>query len=105
MRSAVQSMQDPGPQTMETDVQKADAMHMPDFDGVDNDLNPAKGKGQGKGQGGLGNGMFNYEQIHLPQRIVAELSMAKLTRAVYSERQLQEVMVDFWYIHFNVFAA
>jgi uncharacterized protein (DUF1800 family) len=105
MRSAVQSMQDPGPQTMETDVQKADAMHMPDFDGVDNDLNPAKGKGQGKGQGGLGNGMFNYEQIHLPQRIVAELSMAKLTRAVYSERQLQEVMVDFWYNHFNVFAA
>ena len=40
-----------------------------------------------------------------PQRVVAELSLAKLTRAVYSERQLQEVMVDFWFNHFNVFAA
>ena len=49
--------------------------------------------------------MINYEQIRLPQRIVAELSMAKMTRAVYSERQLQEMMVDFWYNHFNVFAA
>jgi uncharacterized protein (DUF1800 family) len=108
MRSAVQSTQDAAPETMQTDVQKADAMHMPDFESVDNDLNanPGKQKGQGKGQGGgIGNGMFNYEQIHLPQRIVAELSMAKMTRAVYSERQLQEVMADFWYNHFNVYAA
>jgi uncharacterized protein (DUF1800 family) len=106
MRSAVQSAQDSA-QMAETDVQKADAMHMPDFDSVDNDLSaaPAKQKGQGKGQGGVGNAMFNYQQVHLPQRIVAELSMAKMTRAVYSERQLQEVMVDFWYNHFNVFAA
>jgi uncharacterized protein (DUF1800 family) len=108
MRSAVQSTQDSAPETMQTDVQKADAMHMPDFESVDNDLNanPGKQKGQAKGQaGGIGNGMFNYEQIHLPQRIVAELSMAKMTRAVYSERQLQEVMADFWYNHFNVYAA
>src|SRR6202162_1886856 len=91
----------------QSDMQMADAMHMPNFDMVDNDLNanPAKGKGQGKGQGGFGNRMINYEQIRLPQRIVAELSMAKMTRAVYSERQLQEMMVDFWYNHFNVFAA
>jgi uncharacterized protein (DUF1800 family) len=40
-----------------------------------------------------------------PQRIVAELSMAKITRAIYSERQLQQVMDDFWFNHFNVFAA
>ena len=91
----------------QSDMQMADAMHMPNFDAVDNDLNanPAKEKGQGKGQGGFGNRMINYEQIRLPQRIVAELSMAKMTRAVYSERQLQEMMVDFWYNHFNVFAA
>ncbi|MGA7791471.1 MAG: DUF1800 domain-containing protein [Candidatus Acidiferrales bacterium] len=91
----------------QSDIQMADAMHMPNFDTVDNDLNanPAKGKGQGKGQGGFGNRMINYEQVRLPQRIVAELSMAKMTRAVYSERQLQEMMVDFWYNHFNVFAA
>ncbi|MGE0128409.1 MAG: DUF1800 domain-containing protein [Blastocatellales bacterium] len=32
-----------------------------------------------------------------------ELQQAKLLRAVFSERQLQEVMVDFWFNHFNVF--
>jgi len=40
-----------------------------------------------------------------PQRVVEELSMAKVTRAVYSERQLQQVMDDFWFNHFNVFAG
>ena len=28
---------------------------------------------------------------------------AKLLRAIYSERQLDEVMTDFWFNHFNVF--
>src|SRR6266850_842939 len=32
-----------------------------------------------------------------PQRVVAELGMAKVTRAIYSERQLQQVMDDFWF--------
>jgi uncharacterized protein (DUF1800 family) len=40
-----------------------------------------------------------------PQRIVEELAMAKVTRAVYSERQLQQIMDDFWFNHFNVFAG
>jgi uncharacterized protein (DUF1800 family) len=39
-----------------------------------------------------------------PDRIIAELSMAKLDRAVYSNRQLEAVMEDFWFNHFNVFA-
>ena len=39
------------------------------------------------------------------QRIRFELSEAKIMRAVYSERQLQEVMSDFWMNHFNVFLA
>ena len=33
----------------------------------------------------------------------AELQQAKVLRAVYSERQLEEVMTDFWFNHFNVF--
>jgi uncharacterized protein (DUF1800 family) len=37
-----------------------------------------------------------------PFRIPAELQAAKLTRAVMSERQLEEVMTDFWFNHFNV---
>ncbi len=43
-----------------------------------------------------------YMQMHSPQRITLELQQAKLLRAVYSERQLQEQMVDFWMNHFNV---
>ena len=31
--------------------------------------------------------------------------MAKVTRAIYSDRQLQQVMDDFWFNHFNVYAA
>ena len=37
------------------------------------------------------------------QAVVAELVEAKLQRAVYSPRQLEEVLVDFWLNHFNVF--
>jgi uncharacterized protein (DUF1800 family) len=43
--------------------------------------------------------------LQLPQRISAELQASRILRAVYSERQLQEVMVDFWSNHFNVFAG
>ena len=39
-----------------------------------------------------------------PQAMVAQdLVEAKLYRAVYSNRQLQEVLADFWFNHFNVF--
>lgn len=40
----------------------------------------------------------------LPRRIGMELASAKLIRAVESRRQLQEVLVDFWFNHFNVSA-
>ncbi len=39
-----------------------------------------------------------------PQEIIDQLSEAKLVRAVYGKRQLQEVMTDFWFNHFNVYA-
>jgi uncharacterized protein (DUF1800 family) len=32
-----------------------------------------------------------------------ELQSAKLLRAVYSDRQLEEVLTDFWFNHFNVY--
>jgi uncharacterized protein (DUF1800 family) len=39
-----------------------------------------------------------------PQQLVAfDLSEGKLYRAILSNRQLEEQMVDFWYNHFNVF--
>jgi len=36
---------------------------------------------------------------------VQALSQEKVIRAVYSERQLEEQLVDFWFKHFNVFAG
>jgi uncharacterized protein (DUF1800 family) len=41
----------------------------------------------------------------LVQRAVPELQAAMLTRAVASERQLYEVMVNFWENHFSVFSG
>jgi len=38
-----------------------------------------------------------------PMVITTELQQAKVLRAAYSERQLDEVMTDFWFNHFNVF--
>jgi len=40
-----------------------------------------------------------------PRQAIEDLQQAKLLRAVYSERQLDEVLVDFWMNHFNVFAG
>src|SRR5690348_6173182 len=39
------------------------------------------------------------------QKIVGDVQSAKLARAVVSERQLDEVMVDFWENHFSVFSG
>jgi uncharacterized protein (DUF1800 family) len=41
-----------------------------------------------------------------PQGVVTdELLQAKMLRAIYSERQLEEVMTDFWFNHFNVYVG
>ena len=48
---------------------------------------------------------FKENNLRPPQFITGELQMSRILRAVYSERQLQEVMVDFWTNHFNVFAG
>lgn len=39
-----------------------------------------------------------------PQQITQQLNASRIMRAVYSERQLNEAMVDFWTNHFNVYA-
>jgi uncharacterized protein (DUF1800 family) len=43
------------------------------------------------------------EAMIQPQAVLGELAEAKLLRAIYSDRQLDEVMTDFWFNHFNVF--
>lgn len=45
------------------------------------------------------------EQAREGQRAGAEIFTARAGRAVASERQLQEVLVDFWANHFSVFAG
>jgi len=46
---------------------------------------------------------YKENGLEQPQRIIAQLQASRILRAVYSERQLQEVMVDFWTNHFNIF--
>lgn len=40
-----------------------------------------------------------------PRYVIMELQQSRLLRAVYSRSHLQEVMIDFWTNHFNVFAG
>lgn len=40
-----------------------------------------------------------------PERVLEELTRARVLRAAVSEAQLNEVLVDFWMNHFNVFAG
>jgi uncharacterized protein (DUF1800 family) len=48
---------------------------------------------------------YRENGLQQPAKIMAQLQASRILRAVYSERQLQEVMVDFWTNHFNVFAG
>ena len=41
----------------------------------------------------------------MQRTVIGELSQQRILRAAYSERQLEEVMVDFWMNHFNVFVG
>src|ERR1700737_311100 len=45
-----------------------------------------------------------YPPERRPAVITAQMQAARITRAVLSERQLEEVLVDFWFNHFNVYA-
>ena len=45
------------------------------------------------------------DAMRADRSVLAELSQQRIMRAVHSERQLEEVLVDFWFNHFNVFAG
>ena len=45
------------------------------------------------------------DKLRQNQRVLGDVTSAKVARAVASERQLQEVMTDFWSNHFTVFAG
>ena len=48
---------------------------------------------------------YQENNLRPPQFLLQELQAQKIIRAAYSERQLQEVMTDFWFNHFNIFWA
>lgn len=51
---------------------------------------------------GLDPSEIQFQTMPGPRRIQAELDLATIDRAIYSERQLYEVMSNFWANHFNV---
>jgi uncharacterized protein (DUF1800 family) len=49
--------------------------------------------------------LYREYDLRPAAQLVPQIVSNRVLRAVYSERQLQEVMVDFWQNHFNVFAG
>jgi uncharacterized protein (DUF1800 family) len=47
--------------------------------------------------------MLRDKGMSPPQQLLQELQAQKIIRAVNSQRQLQEVMTDFWFNHFNIY--
>lgn len=47
--------------------------------------------------------LYREYDLKPANQLVPQIAANRVLRAVYSERQLQEVMVDFWQNHFNVF--
>jgi len=51
------------------------------------------------------NELYRKYDLRPAGQILPQIVANRVLRAVYSERQLQEVMVDFWQNHFNVFSG
>ena len=67
--------------------------------GQNQNPNPAD---QAMARGKLQEYMMAYD-LQRPQQLLQELITNRIVRGVYSERQLQEVMTDFWFNHFNIY--
>lgn len=71
----------------------------------------AQGDGSMNGADGMNGGITAADSARLRAQgrqsyaFVGEIATSRVARAATSERQLQEVMVDFWENHFNVFAG
>ncbi|HKX82778.1 MAG TPA: DUF1800 family protein, partial [Pyrinomonadaceae bacterium] len=49
--------------------------------------------------------LYREYDLRPAAQLVPQITANRVLRAVYSERQLQEAMVDFWQNHFNVYAG
>ena len=90
------------------DVDRVRAMGLPAW--IDQQLHPAKIDDHAAEAvlprlGDPPAGADQQEMRRFARQQVQTLASEKLMRAMYSDRQLQEVLVDFWFNHFNVYAA
>ncbi len=78
------------------------AMQPPDFEAFLRSLSPRQRQ---QLTAGMAPGLAEaVEDLENPQRlVVSELLAERLTRDIYSNAQLQEVMTDFWLNHFNIY--
>jgi uncharacterized protein (DUF1800 family) len=83
-------------------VARLAAMRQPEFDGFRKALKPQQRIAL---VAGLNPAQREFvAALENPQRLVVEeLAGQRLTRDIYSNAQLQEVMTDFWLNHFNVY--
>ena len=45
------------------------------------------------------------EAVRMERQALTDLMQAKILRAAHTERQLEEVIADFWFNHFNVLSG
>jgi uncharacterized protein (DUF1800 family) len=70
---------------------------------TDPNANPAaEQRNQAKARAQLQEYMME-NKLQRPPQLLQQLISNRIIRGVYSERQLQEVMTDFWFNHFNVY--
>ncbi len=69
---------------------------------VDSTAGPGRGRDTAFTRQDLPPELRRELQQRSPQRLLGELVHTKILRSAYSERQLEEVMTDFWFNHFNV---
>lgn len=77
----------------------------PNSDPTDQDLRPPSRPEAATARSRLSSLEPGRAEADRDRQVIADIEEAKLLRALYSERQLQEVLVDFWFNHFNVFAG
>jgi uncharacterized protein (DUF1800 family) len=65
--------------------------------------NPKAGDKNAQADRGMLQAYMMQNGLERPQLLLQDLQSQKIIRGVYSERQLQEVMTDFWFNHFNVY--
>jgi uncharacterized protein (DUF1800 family) len=69
---------------------------------ADPNADPAEQRKQAKARAQLQEYMVE-NKLQRPPQLLQQLISNRIIRGVYSERQLQEVMTDFWFNHFNVY--